>query len=115
MAERVGFEPTLPFRVNTLSKRAPSATRPSLRRKLWKDDNSGKLSYCASPAGMQINAASFHSMGSEEVAQISDQGKTGGGETTAATITTAENTASKRKYPAGTGLGGVGWRNGMAH
>jgi hypothetical protein len=34
MAERVGFEPTLPFRVNTLSKRAPSATRPSLRRNL---------------------------------------------------------------------------------
>ena len=32
VAERVGFEPTLPFRVNTLSKRAPSATRPSLRR-----------------------------------------------------------------------------------
>src|SRR5260370_15942930 len=30
LAERVGFEPTLPFRVNTLSKRAPSATRPSL-------------------------------------------------------------------------------------
>ena len=28
----MGFEPTLPFRVNTLSKRAPSATRPSLRR-----------------------------------------------------------------------------------
>ena len=35
VAERVGFEPTLPFRVNTLSKRAPSATRPSLRRKIW--------------------------------------------------------------------------------
>jgi hypothetical protein len=34
MAERVGFEPTLPFRVNTLSKRAPSATRPSLRRRV---------------------------------------------------------------------------------
>ena len=32
LAERVGFEPTLPFRVNTLSKRAPSATRPSLLR-----------------------------------------------------------------------------------
>ena len=32
MAERQGFEPWLPFRVNTLSKRAPSATRPSLRR-----------------------------------------------------------------------------------
>ena len=34
VAERVGFEPTLPFRVNTLSKRAPSATRPSLRQRL---------------------------------------------------------------------------------
>jgi integrase/recombinase XerD len=30
VAARVEFEPTLPFRVNTLSKRAPSATRPSL-------------------------------------------------------------------------------------
>src|SRR5256885_9041540 len=36
LAERVGFEPTLPFRVNTLSKRAPSATRPSLRRQVGK-------------------------------------------------------------------------------
>ena len=36
----MGFEPTLPFRVNTLSKRAPSATRPSLRRKPGKDDRS---------------------------------------------------------------------------
>src|SRR5713101_9328660 len=34
LAERVGFEPTLPFRVNTLSKRAPSATRPSLLRRV---------------------------------------------------------------------------------
>ena len=31
VAERVGFEPTLPFLANTLSKRAPSATRPPLR------------------------------------------------------------------------------------
>ena len=31
MAERVGFEPTLGFPLNTLSKRAPSTTRPSLR------------------------------------------------------------------------------------
>src|ERR1019366_4965142 len=31
MAERQGFEPWVPFRVHTLSKRAPSATRPSLR------------------------------------------------------------------------------------
>ena len=30
MAERVGFEPTIRFPVYTLSKRAPSATRPSL-------------------------------------------------------------------------------------
>src|SRR2546430_7653590 len=30
LAERVGFEPTLEFPLNTLSKRAPSATRPSL-------------------------------------------------------------------------------------
>ena len=32
MAERVGFEPTLEFPLNTLSKRAPSTTRPSLLR-----------------------------------------------------------------------------------
>ncbi len=32
MAERVGFEPTLEFPLNTLSKRAPSTTRPSLPR-----------------------------------------------------------------------------------
>ena len=31
LAERVGFEPTLEFPLNTLSKRAPSATRPSLQ------------------------------------------------------------------------------------
>jgi hypothetical protein len=30
VAERVGFEPTLEFPLNTLSKRAPSTTRPSL-------------------------------------------------------------------------------------
>jgi hypothetical protein len=37
LAERVGFEPTLEFPLNTLSKRAPSATRPSLRRESWKE------------------------------------------------------------------------------
>src|SRR5437764_401519 len=31
MAERQGFEPWIPVKVYTLSKRAPSATRPSLR------------------------------------------------------------------------------------
>jgi hypothetical protein len=30
VAERQGFEPWLEFPLNTLSKRAPSATRPSL-------------------------------------------------------------------------------------
>src|SRR6266851_4793247 len=34
LAEGVGFEPTLRFPVNTLSKRAPSATRPPLRTAL---------------------------------------------------------------------------------
>jgi hypothetical protein len=34
VAEGVGFEPTLRFPVNTLSKRAPSATRPPLRTAL---------------------------------------------------------------------------------
>jgi hypothetical protein len=31
LAEKVGFEPTVPLRVHTLSKRAPSATRPPLQ------------------------------------------------------------------------------------
>src|SRR4030095_14613983 len=31
LAERVGFEPTVEFPLHTLSKRAPSTTRPSLR------------------------------------------------------------------------------------
>jgi hypothetical protein len=31
LAEREGFEPSEPFTVHTLSKRAPSATRPSLQ------------------------------------------------------------------------------------
>ncbi len=31
MAERVGFEPTVPFPVHALSRRVPSATRPPLR------------------------------------------------------------------------------------
>ena len=31
LAERVGFEPTVPFPVHALSRRVPSATRPSLR------------------------------------------------------------------------------------
>jgi hypothetical protein len=30
LAESVGFEPTLEFPLNTLSKRAPSTTRPTL-------------------------------------------------------------------------------------
>src|SRR5438552_40298 len=34
MAEREGFEPPIPVKVYTLSRRAPSATRPSLRTRL---------------------------------------------------------------------------------
>src|SRR5207253_3967906 len=34
MAEREGFEPPIPVKVYTLSRRAPSATRPSLRARL---------------------------------------------------------------------------------
>ena len=32
MAERKGFEPSIPFRVYSLSRGAPSTTRPPLRR-----------------------------------------------------------------------------------
>src|SRR5579859_600887 len=35
LAERQGFEPWIPVKVYTLSKRAPSATRPSLREGSW--------------------------------------------------------------------------------
>jgi hypothetical protein len=31
LAERTGFEPAVPLLAHTLSKRAPSTTRPSLR------------------------------------------------------------------------------------
>jgi hypothetical protein len=43
LAERQGFEPWIPFRVYTLSKRAPSATRPSLR---WRSADCAALIYC---------------------------------------------------------------------
>src|SRR5690606_7829965 len=32
MAEKMGFEPTIPFRVYSLSRGAPSTTRPPLRQ-----------------------------------------------------------------------------------
>src|SRR5579864_2171698 len=44
MAERVGFEPTVEFPQHTLSKRAPSATRPSLRLALVEGTTLKKLS-----------------------------------------------------------------------
>jgi hypothetical protein len=56
LAERVGFEPTLPFRVNTLSKRAPSATRPSLRR-IWEELRDALM---AGPAGLPFWPFSFY-------------------------------------------------------
>ena len=37
MAERVGFEPTVPVTVHTLSRRAPSTTRAPLRHNPSKD------------------------------------------------------------------------------
>jgi hypothetical protein len=67
LAERVGFEPTLPFRVNTLSKRAPSATRPSLR--LESDGRNDSLRSCSQSQILPIGGCSvlFNSMG--EVAE----------------------------------------------
>jgi hypothetical protein len=58
LAERVGFEPTLPFRVNTLSKRAPSATRPSLRRESVGRDDPYRRSHFATNLGVRA-ALSF--------------------------------------------------------
>jgi hypothetical protein len=43
MAEREGFEPPIPVKVYTLSRRAPSATRPSLRATSFIFILSGKL------------------------------------------------------------------------
>ncbi len=40
VAEREGFEPPIPVKVYTLSRRAPSATRPSLRARLAAVDTS---------------------------------------------------------------------------
>ena len=42
LAERVGFEPTLEFPLNTLSKRAPSTTRPPLLGMVFLEFNTGK-------------------------------------------------------------------------
>src|SRR6202161_2862979 len=43
MAEREGFEPPIPVKVYTLSRRAPSATRPSLRAHRFRFILSGQL------------------------------------------------------------------------
>src|SRR5580658_10468845 len=45
LAEGVGFEPTIRFPVYTLSKRAPSATRPPLRSRKRAQYNGRVLSY----------------------------------------------------------------------
>ena len=45
MAERVGFEPTIRFPVYTLSKRAPSATRPSLQAPARAQYSGGRTRY----------------------------------------------------------------------
>ena len=54
LAERVGFEPTLEFPLNTLSKRAPSATRPSLRLESDGRNNLKKLSLLVRPNSMGV-------------------------------------------------------------
>ena len=59
MAERQGFEPWVPFRVHTLSKRAPSATRPSLRSALivWRESwnrNLGRSGADSSCLGREV-------------------------------------------------------------
>ena len=50
MAEGMGFEPTVPFQVHTLSKRAPSTTRPPLRGR----------TIIAKPRELKVMATSFH-------------------------------------------------------
>ena len=55
LAEGVGFEPTLRFPVNTLSKRAPSATRPPLQSSIAGDGCRG-----AEPLAADINLESVH-------------------------------------------------------
>ena len=42
VAEREGFEPSVPLQVHTLSKRAPSTTRPSLRVQAQAPGNAGE-------------------------------------------------------------------------
>jgi hypothetical protein len=58
MAERVGFEPTLEFPLNTLSKRAPSATRPSLLQsqslRNLSENSSQSLEYSRGPGVPKI-------------------------------------------------------------
>src|SRR4051794_7877611 len=49
MAEREGFEPSIEFPLYTLSKRAPSTTRPSLRFKLRGVLNQNTTRLCPVP------------------------------------------------------------------
>jgi hypothetical protein len=71
LAERVGFEPTIRFPVYTLSKRAPSATRPPLRarRAQYNDgprrDNprgTDQFSGCGRPRRQRRNFLRFASL-----------------------------------------------------
>ena len=71
VAERVGFEPTLPFRVNTLSKRAPSATRPSLLRWVCLCGSVGRDAQTSAPRfyGSQRENRNLAGVGLEEVSE----------------------------------------------
>src|SRR5438105_4723414 len=68
LAEGVGFEPTIRFPVYTLSKRAPSATRPSLHCGVCFEGSCGALQgwpECAfGVAGYRLSIARFSGGGS---------------------------------------------------
>ncbi len=67
LAERVGFEPTIPVKVYTLSKRAPSATRPSLRH-----EGSPIIADCRSPVAAAGPFGPSHRLFAVEFARSAD-------------------------------------------
>ena len=80
LAEGVGFEPTLRFPVNTLSKRAPSATRPPLLGS--ETERISRRGFCVQPArrGRATGSGTFapdhgYLGGSDEVTQEDVMGR----------------------------------------
>ena len=60
MAEREGFEPSVEFPLHTLSKRAPSTTRPSLRLESITYDRD--KANCVRPPNVPRSLAGFSSI-----------------------------------------------------